>query len=63
MGNCWEAEMSPWPPLAEVTSLERMLLSDIWSLWATGGILAKLAGSLDTSDFMSDNSSSNWFRT
>ena len=55
--------MSPWPPEAEVTSLERMLLSDIWSLWATGGILAKLAGSLDTSDFMSDNSSSNWFRT
>ena len=62
-GNCWLGVMSPWCPLAEVTSLLRMLLSDICSLWATGGIRAKLAGKRDTSDFMSDSSSSNWFST
>jgi len=40
-----------------------MDLSDIWSRCATGGILAKDAGSLETSDFMSDKSSSSWLRT
>ena len=86
LGNCWLAGISPWWPLAEVTSRDKMLRSDICSLcnnkqstlvqcpsryflfsrhltWATGGILAKLAGSLDTSDFMSDRSSSSWLRT
>ena len=38
-------------------------LSDICSRWATGGILARLAGSRETSDFMSERSSSSWFNT
>ena len=63
MGNCCAALISLGTPEAEVTSLERIDLSDICSLWATGGIRARLAGSLETSDFMSDRSSSNWLRT
>ena len=63
LGNCWLAEISLWSPVAEVTRRLRMLLSDICSLWATGGIRARLAGSLDTSDFMSERSSSSWLRT
>ena len=51
------------PPVALVARRERIDLSDIWSLCATGGIRAKDAGSLETSDFISDRSSSNWFST
>lgn len=40
-----------------------MLRSDICKRCATGGILASVAGSLETSDFMSDSSSSSWFKT
>lgn len=42
---------------------ERMDLSDICNLCATGGILASVAGNRLTSDFISDSSSSNWFKT
>lgn len=44
-------------------NLDRMLLSDICSLCATGGILANVAGNLETSDFISDSNSSNWLST
>jgi hypothetical protein len=53
--------MFPLCLLAELTSLLRMLLPDICSLLATGGIQAKLAVSLKTSFFISDVSSSSWF--
>lgn len=46
-----------------LTSLPKMLLSDIWSLWLTGGTLARVAGSLLTSCFMSLSNSSSWFST
>ena len=66
-GNCpagviWDPSADA-PPDALVASRDKIDLSDIWSLCATGGILASDAGSLDTSDFISDNSSSNWFNT
>ena len=32
LGNCWLAGISPWWPLAEVTSRDKMLRSDICSL-------------------------------
>ena len=37
--------------------------SDICRRCATGGMRASVAGSRDTSDFMSDSSSSSWFST
>lgn len=40
-------------------NLDKILLSDICNRCATGGILANVAGNLDTSDFISDNNSSN----
>lgn len=44
-------------------NLDKMDRSDICNLCATGGMRANVAGSLDTSLFISDNSSSNWFST
>ena len=51
------------PPVALVARRDKIDLSDIWSLCATGGILANEAGRRETSDFMSDSNSSNWFNT
>jgi len=68
-GNCDPTvpvteEVAVLPLAAEVlANLERICRSDICSLWATGGILANVAGSLLTSDFISDRSSSSWFKT
>lgn len=45
------------PPCA-VTRRDRIERSDIWSRCATGAILATDAGSRETSDFMSERSSS-----
>ena len=65
-GNCAAAVIVPVGPAAPAlapppvaASLERIDLSDIWRRWATGWIRARAAGSLDTSDFMSDSNSSN----
>lgn len=44
-------------------NLDKILLSDICNLCATGGILANVAGNRDTSDFMSLSSSSSWLST
>lgn len=55
---CWAA---CW--LAEVARRDKIERSDICKRWATGGILARVAGNLDTSDFMSESSSSSWFST
>ena len=44
-------------------NLDRMERSDICRRWATGGMRANVAGNRLTSDFMSDSSSSSWFRT
>ena len=66
-GNCaaaviWFSAAAAWP-LCAVTRRERMERSDIWSRCATGGIRATEAGSRETSDFMSERSSSSWFST
>lgn len=55
---CWAA---CW--LWEVANRDRIERSDICKRCATGGILAKVAGNRETSDFMSERSSSSWFNT
>ena len=53
-------EVGICPPVASLVNTPR---SDMANLWVTGGILAKAAGNLVTSFFMSDSNVSNWFRT
>ena len=51
------------PAVVVAARRDKMERSDICSRCATGGIRARVAGRRLTSDFMSDKSSSSWFRT
>lgn len=51
------------PLVVVAAKRDKMDLSDICKRCATGGMRASVAGKRDTSDFISDSSSSSWLRT
>jgi len=51
------------PAVVVAARRDKIERSDICNRCATGGIRARVAGRRLTSDFMSDKSSSSWFRT
>jgi hypothetical protein len=64
-GPCWEVVgvVGVEPAVVVAARRDKIDLSDICNRCATGGIRARVAGRRLTSDFMSDKSSSSWFRT